>query len=140
MRSKRNKMNVIGKFILERLMKCTFSSLSGRKKGREERCVHTAEKPERLLCSPFFPFQTSFWRRKGKKSCCSIQICGMCTFPAGVLKSVAVWLFCLPVCFHLSFPACCIVPGCFFSFVWFNSRCLQQKVICNVSCLLKLPT
>lgn len=28
----------------------------------------------------------------------------------------------------------------FFSFVWFNSHCLQQKVICNVSCLLKLLT
>lgn len=60
-------MNVIGKLMLEELSKNTVSNLSGQKKDREERYLHTLKEQEHLSVSSFLPLSDSFLGEKGEE-------------------------------------------------------------------------
>lgn len=132
-------MNVIGKFFLEKLTKCTFSSLSGRQKGREERCLHTVEKPECLPLFSFLPLSDLFLEEKGEEMW--LLNSGLWNVHSSSRGSeeysdVSISLFLLAVVFCGGLFFICLS----FTVIWFHSPYLQQKVLCNVSCLLKLLT
>lgn len=130
------KMNVIGKYILEKLTKCTFSSLSGRKEGREERCLHTVEKLECFPSFSFLPLSDLFLEEKGEEMWLLNSGLWDVRSSSRVLRSM--------VMFPSLFSYCCSVLQCLgfflclsFIVIWFHSPCFQQEVFC---CLLKLLT
>lgn len=108
------KMNVIGKYILEKLTKCTFSSLSGTE-GRQGRKVPTHSRETRMLSFVLLssPFRPLFGGERGRNVAAQFRSVGCAQFQQGSEEygDVSISLFLLAVVF-------CSV--CVFSFVFLS--------------------